>query len=319
MQSVCVAILNYNGIRHLEHLLPSLREACERSPIPASVVVLDNQSTGGDEDWIQRHHPEARCIVAPKNDFFYSYNWLLAELDEDVVILLNNDIRVRSDFIGPLLRHLESADVFAASASCLDWDGSAISSGPAELRHKNGFYSWPYNIRRQETSHTFFCSGACMAVDRKKFLELGGFSPLFYPAYCEDLEICFRAWRRGWRCVYEPASVVWHRESASWTAVKKSKPERLTLRNSFLFQWAFLPMRKERVSRYWSTLKILAGSTLKGDFHWLRALFEANVMWMKNRRRYRGFKVSSEQLDALMVSIGLPVEKAGGSRDRRPI
>ena len=43
-----------------------------------------------------------------------------------------------------------------------------------------------------------------MAVDRNKFVELGGFNRLFAPAYCEDVDLCFRAWRQGWRCIYDP-------------------------------------------------------------------------------------------------------------------
>src|SRR6266850_1764818 len=81
----------------------------------------------------------------------------------------------------------------------------------------------------------------CMAVDRRKFIELGGFNRLFYPAYGEDLDLGFRAWRRGWRCIFEPASVVYHRESASFDTSEGSPSKDLMRHAQFLFQWASLP------------------------------------------------------------------------------
>ena len=83
-----------------------------------------------------------------------------------------------------------------------------------------------------------------MAVDRMKFLELGGFDPMYRPAYCEDVDLCFRAWRRGWRCVFEPLSVALHRETGSWDGAGARRLSRMLLRNSLLFQWSSLPMQK---------------------------------------------------------------------------
>ena len=119
---------------------------------------------------------------------------------------------------------------------------TAVTSGPARLKFNNGFYSWKFDTQHQRTCHTLFTSGGFMAVDRNKFVELGGFNRLFYPAYCEDLDLCFRAWRRGWRCIYEPASVVWHREQGTWSATQNSRATQLTLKHSLFFQWASLPM-----------------------------------------------------------------------------
>lgn len=303
MKTVCMAVLNYNGLSHLKELLPTLRVACKNSPYPCSVIVLDNQSTEKDVDWVRAAYPEMRCVVAPANDFLFSYNWLLQQLEEDVVVLLNNDLRVSPDFLPPLLRHLESEDVFAASARSFDWEGTQITSGPARLEFNHGFYGWPFDLNRQETCHTLFCSGGFMAVDRRKFLELGGFNRLFHPAYCEDLDLCFRAWRRGWRCIYEPASVVWHREQASWSISEINGPNGLHLRNSLLFQWSTLPMKENVHSYYLSLMKLLVGSSVKSDFHWIKGYWDATGLWLKSRRKYSWMKLSAEELEAIMADL----------------
>src|SRR5262249_55929765 len=182
MKSVCLAILNYNGKKHLEQLLPTTSTAAEKFPGTCNVVVLDNQSTDDDVAWIGRKFPSVQAIVAPKNDFLFSYNWLVQKRGEDILVFLNNDLKLDRDFLSPLIRHFESPDVFSVSAQSHDWDGVGATSGPARLEFRNGFYSWRFDTQHQKTCHTLFTSGGFMAVDRKKFLELGGFNRLFAPA-----------------------------------------------------------------------------------------------------------------------------------------
>lgn len=294
----------------MKALLPSLEKACLQSPIPASVVVLDNQSTKGDVEWIKKHHPSANCVMAPKNDFLFSYNWLLGQIEDDIVVILNNDLRVREDFLAPLLGHFQSEDVFAVSASSFDWDGVERTIGPARLTFRHGLYGWHYEPQRQEVCHTLFASGGFMAVDRRKFLELGGFNRLFHPAYCEDLDLGFRAWRRGWRSIYEPASIVWHREQASWKVSSAGCPNALNLRNSLLFQWSSLPMDRNRVERYWTLMKLFAGEILRGDRHWLSIYPRAWRDWCKMRKQYAALKVSAFELAEMQKAMASPVLSA---------
>ena len=99
-----------------------------------------------------------------------------------------------------------------------------------------------------------------MAVDRNKFVKLRGFNRLFAPAYCEDVDLCFRAWRRGWRCIYEPRSVVWHRHQGTWSHDSNDSLNSLELRNLLLMQWSTFPMHKGRWARLRSLVKLFIGS-----------------------------------------------------------
>ena len=56
----------------------------------------------------------------------------------------------------------------------------------------------------------FYGGGGSCAFDRRKFLELGGFDELLKPFYLEDTDLGFMAWKRGWKVLYQPASVVYH-------------------------------------------------------------------------------------------------------------
>ena len=300
MKSVCLAILNYNGKKHLEHLLPTLCAAAEKFPDQCAVVVLDNQSSDDDVAWIEREFPSVEVIVAPKNDFLFSYNWLAQKRTEDILVLLNNDLKVDRDFIAPLIKDFESSDVFSVSAQSYDWTGNEVMSGPARLKFNNGFYSWKFDTEYQKRCHTLFTSGGFMAVDRNKFVELDGFNRLFYPAYCEDLDICFRAWRRGWRCIYEPDSHVWHRHQASWSNHSKGTLNSLELRNSLLMQWSTFPMRTARVARLRSLLRLLVGSLVSGNRVWIKTYPATLVHWLSVRRRYVWMKTRDRELSQIL-------------------
>lgn len=234
--SFCSVVLNWKGKEHLQYLLPTLVEAHRRSG--GTLRILHNGPSEESLEWVNKRFPEVVVHLAPSNEYLYSYNWLIPLLDEEVVVLLNNDLKVKEDFFEPLLKHFSDSLVFSVCAHSLEWDGSANSSGPVQIRLHRG---WVYNhvdFKNQNRVCTAFASGGFMAVDRKKFIEIGGFDRLYYPAYGEDMDLGFRAWLRGWKSIYEPSSVVFHRESASWDSIN-NRSRKLSYRAHYLFRWRY--------------------------------------------------------------------------------
>jgi GT2 family glycosyltransferase len=307
--TVELVILNYNGLHHLEHLLPTaLREAENYGP-DCQIVVLDNRSTHDDAAWIAREFPSVKVWVAPRNEYLFSYNEYAKQSTAEILVLLNNDLMLCENFLSPLLRHFEQGDVFSVGATSLDWLGKELTCGPSVLTYQNGFYDWKYDCSRQELCHTFFTSGGFMAVDRKKFLELGGFDDLYFPAYVEDVDLCFRAWRNGWRCIFEPASQVLHREGGSWKKTRDSKLDATLLRNSLLFQWICLPTSKDRLRRWWSAIKISSRGLLSLQLEWPVTYFST----LKEFHHFKSQKVSpfsETELSKLIGKLqkGIPLE-----------
>ena len=85
---------------------------------------------------------------------------------------------------------------------------------------------------------TFYAGGGSSGYDRAKFLELGGFDELFAPFYVEDVDLSYLAWKRGWKILYQPRSVVYHEHRG--TIGKKfssSYIERTVHKNNLLFTW----------------------------------------------------------------------------------
>jgi GT2 family glycosyltransferase len=307
MKSVCLAILNYNGRRHLEHLLPTAAAAAKNFPGDCSVLVLDNRSPDPDVAWVRREFPAVEVMIAPKNDFLFSYNWLAGKREEDLLVFLNNDLKMFPDFVPPLVRHFDFTDVFAVTATSRDWDDRNFTCGPARLQSHHGFYHWDYERDRQELCHTLYCSGGFMAVDRKKFLELGGFNRLYWPGYTEDLDLGFRAWRKGWRCIFEPASVVLHRENGTWGGAGDRRVARLCLRTALLFQWASLPAAAPWPERAAFFALTAARKSWQGQSWWVRVWIATWMEWRRRRKAYRAMKTASGEFQRILSAMNRPV------------
>lgn len=234
--SVCLLVLNYNGVAHLEECLSSALAAAGRLGRPCPVVLVDNRSTDDSVSFARGRFPAVEVVVSPRNDFLFSLNDIVRASPADVVIILNNDMRFDADFIAPLLSHFSDPQVFGAGAAILTWDGSADTVGPRCARlHHWWFHKW-WSFERQEPALTLDACGGAAAYRRLMFVELGGFDPLYRPGYYEDLDLSYRAWMRGWKTVYDPRSRAYHKESASMLArYGDTGKARLMYRNHLLF------------------------------------------------------------------------------------
>lgn len=98
---------------------------------------------------------------------------------------------------------------------------------------KIGSYTPP-----RQASEVLYACGAALLVDKEIFWELNGFDELYKPFYMDDLDLCYQAWKRGYRVIYEPKSSVYHLHSKTiknyW---RKSYIQSIDIRNQYLFRW----------------------------------------------------------------------------------
>ncbi|GEM_PF-506031 len=237
-----IVILNYNGAELLPRCLPSIVEAARKASPPAQVTILDNRSTDTGLDWVRKNFPEAKIFTAPENRFLSSFNDYLRQSDAEIAILLNNDIRVEADFVGPLVKIFEKhPDALLASPRAFSFDGSRYEGGRTKAGIRGGML-WSSGVFKghevlQHLPDYNFASGFG-AFHRKRFLSLGGYDDLYLPGIIEDADLGFRAWRDGCRSYYVPESKVYHWGQASFEkAFGKKGILTLAHRNSFLFVW----------------------------------------------------------------------------------
>lgn len=206
-----VVIPNWNGKDLLEKYLPSVIESMGGNEI----IVVDNGSTDGSAEFVREAFPSVTVLALPENlGFGGGSNAGFRAARNDIVVLLNSDMRVAPDFLAPLLDGFADPDVFAVSCQI-------FFSDPNKLREETGLtQAWwqdgTLRVRHRIDDHVkdlfpcFYGGGGSCAFDRRKFLELGGFDHLLAPFYLEDTDLGYLAWKRGWKVLYQPRSVVYH-------------------------------------------------------------------------------------------------------------
>lgn len=246
-EGVSVLLVSCDGRHLLERSLPALRRALRHHGGPAEVLVVANGSRDGTQEWLAREHGWVRCLALPGNlGFGGGNNAALAEARHATVVLLNDDMIVEEDFLAPLLAGFRDDDVFAVSAQIVQLEGvrreeTGNTAGTWRAGELHLFHDPVPAPRPGEEHPVLWAGGGASAFDAAKLRQLGGFDPIYAPAYAEDLDLSWRAWKRGWRCVLAPRSRVLHLHRA--TSTRLFSPRRLralVLANRWAFHLACL-------------------------------------------------------------------------------
>ena len=215
-----VVILNWNGLQHLQHYLPSV----VRTTPDADIVVADNGSTDGSVAWLKAEMPSVQLVLLDKNyGFAGGYNRALKQLQGyDTFVLLNSDIEPVEGWLEPLTEQLErDEDVAVVVPKILDdkcrekFEYAGAAGGFIDI------LGYPFcrgrilsTVEQDEGQYDTSCdvmwgSGAAFCCRANVFAELGGFADEFF-AHQEEIDLCWRVWLSGRRVVVEPRSKVYH-------------------------------------------------------------------------------------------------------------
>jgi GT2 family glycosyltransferase len=241
---ISIIIPNWNGKPLLERNLPFLLDALSPYQGKTEIIVVDDGSTDGSVEFLTSSYPHVKVLSSSKNEgFAIACNKGVQSSKNEIVYLLNNDIVVSKNFLEPLWPYFEYDDFFAVS-SVAGPPNADVSLGAlvptAHVQFKYGIFWYYYKaiINTKEPISVFFSTGGHSAFDKKKFLALGGFDNLYHPFYWEDIDISYRAWKRGWRSLYEPKSRVIHNNQTTIGAsFKKGFIQNIHWRNRFFFTW----------------------------------------------------------------------------------
>ncbi len=232
----------------------------------------------------------------------------------DIVVLLNSDMRVERDFLQPLLDGFFDDRVFAVACQI-------FFSDPNKLREETGLTQWWWENGSVRVRHRddpviqqlYPCAyggGGSCAFDRRKFLELGGFDELLAPFYMEDTDVGYLAWKRGWKVLYEPRSVVYHEHRGTIGKRFSAAHIDLVLKKNFaLFCWKNIHEWKRFASHFFfaytgAVVTVLFGESLeRATFAGLWRAFLQLPQAVRSRMRARTLAVV-EDTEAFRRPLG---------------
>ena len=241
-RGLSVVIPTWNGRDHLARNLPYLLRALATAP-EHEVLIMENASEDGTTEFLAQQFPSLRVVEMGSNlGFGRACNIGCSLARYDVVLMLNNDMRVEPGFVQPLLDGFRDPRVF--SVTCQIYFESA-----AKPREETGLTMGRWHQGRIHLQHvadsqvdelfpTFYSGGGSTAYDRQKLLELGGFDEMLAPFYVEDVDLAYMAWKRGWVNLYAPSSVLHHEHRG--TIGRHYSPEQIRhvlQKNRLLFVW----------------------------------------------------------------------------------
>ncbi len=220
MTEVAVVILNYNGRNFLKQFLPSVIQFSGH----AKIIVADNASNDDSISLIESEfatHVEVLRIDRNRG-YCGGYNFALYKIQAEYFVLLNSDVEVTEGWIDPIINLLKS-------------DGSIAAAQPKILsfHQKNKFeyagaaggfidlLGYPFCRGRiftnleddhnqyNDTREVFWATGACLFIKAEIFKNYGGLDEDFF-AHMEEIDLCWRLNRAGYKVYYEGKSKVYH-------------------------------------------------------------------------------------------------------------
>lgn len=231
VSEVSVITVNWNGRQHLEHLIPSLVPLS-----PKEIIVVDNGSTDDSVDFLRKTHPDVRLLTNPTNQGFCQPNNLAAEeATGETLAFINNDMRADRNWLTCGLEPLEG-DAVCVGSRILNWDGSRIDFNGSSLQYLGFALQKDIGSLVEEVSaseNILFPCGGSMLIDRRTFIETGGFDEDFFAVY-EDVDLGWRLWALGYRVVFAPESVTYHRAHSTFETQPNEKLRYLMHRNALL-------------------------------------------------------------------------------------
>ena len=246
---IAVVILNWNGTKLLEQFLPSV---VKYSP-EADIYVADNASTDDSISYVKAFFPTVQIIKNDSNlGFAEGYNEALKHIDSEIYALVNSDIEVTENWLKPILETFENEPKTAiiqpkildfkrkeyfeyagAAGGFMDKYGYVFCRGRIfeTLEKDNGQYD--------DNCELFWASGACFFIRSCVYKQLKGFDPDFF-AHQEEIDLCWRAFNKGYSIKYNSQSVVYHVGGAT---LQQGNPMKtfLNFRNSLLMMVKNLP------------------------------------------------------------------------------
>ena len=201
------------------------------------VMVVDDASADDTADYVRRRYPQVRLIRLLRNQGFGgAVRSGIAASDTPLFALINTDVEVRPGYLAAILPHFDDPNTFAVCSRIDLPNGSQMETG-------NVAPAWsgvlePYHLPPTRTGPILYAGGASSVFDRAKYEALGRFEKIYRPLYFEDIDLGYRAWRHGWRSLFEPEASVFHQRRA-WIGTRfgDAYANETFLRNGLFFVW----------------------------------------------------------------------------------
>jgi len=310
MSKTAIVILNWNGLGFLKMFLKTVIRHSDNPD--TDIVVADNGSSDGSAEWISSTFKDVKLIRLDKNyGFAEGYNLALKQLNAKYFVLINSDIEVTAGWLAPLVNYMDcNADVASCQPKILSYSNKEYFEYAGAAGGYIDKYGYPFCRGRifgriekdtgdfDSIKDVFWTSGACMIVRSDAWIKCGGFDPSFF-AHMEEIDLCWRFNKAGYRLSCLPESAVYH-VGGGTLPYNSSFKTYLNFRNSLFMLYKNLP--DNTLSKTMFVRKLLDGLAaimflLKGKPGSFKSVWKAHIDFYKTVEELKVKRIVVKDLD----------------------
>lgn len=266
MEKVSLIILNYNGNTDTLECLRSLENLSLPSNIKLEIIVVDNASSQNPNKIIRS---QFRNVVVIENKINLGFSGgnnvgISYALDNgaDYILIINNDTIVDKYFLDELLKVIKNREdvgivvpkiyfapgfEFHKNKYKRDDLGKVFwyAGGIMDFKNVIGSHRGVDEVddgQYDKTQESDFASGCCMMIKREVFEKIGLLDDKYF-LYYEDNDFSIRAKKEGFKIVYSPKAVIWHKNAGSAGGSGSSLQDYYITRNRMLFGFKYASIR----------------------------------------------------------------------------
>jgi len=292
---VSIIVVNYNGKHFLGECFTSL-ENLDYPRDKFEVILVDNASTDGSVEYIRERFPLIKILQLDKNYGFCKPNNEGAKIARgEYVVLLNNDTVVTKEWLSELVKGVSADDKVVCCASKMlycDRKDLINTAGGKITIIGGGFYRGygdKDGAKYDKREYTGFGCGAGVLVKRDFFQGIGGFDEDYF-ASCEEHDLGWKSWLYGYKVLYVPTAVMYHKESATFGTKSSFQPVKVYFVTRNRLYNIIKNLEAKNVIR---ALFISLGFNLyrsakymgQGNFASAKAIAKAHVDFIKNLKK----------------------------------
>ena len=217
--NVFIVAVSLNNEKYIDEFISSVI----KSNYPVKLILVDNNSSDRTLDIAKRYEPDITILEQKYNIGFGIGNNIgikyAIENGADYLFLLNTDMKIEPDTVENLLNAaVKHPDYGIISPTCLNFEGDRLEKMFTEsLFEKNSlrsglreFTSGLFIRSNDKVYQSSFINAAHWFMPVETIKRIGGFDPVFMPAYHEDDEMCIRVLKHGMKIGFITGSVVYH-------------------------------------------------------------------------------------------------------------
>ncbi|MBN1586941.1 MAG: glycosyltransferase family 2 protein [Candidatus Omnitrophica bacterium] len=234
---ISLVLTTWNSRHCIGECLESLRR---QTLPPTEILLVDNGSEDGTADYIRLEYPSVRLIALPKNRGpAHARNIAIPQTLGDQIVILDSDVRLHPHYLERLASQAHRPGIGMLGGRILSYDGSTLDSAGLILSRSYRFLDRAHGEPDTgQHSHFEWVFGVCSCAawySRECLEDLRSGEEYFDEDFfylVEDVDLAWRAQRRGWKVGYEPRAIAYHQRNGS--RLKRRQRQYLSFRNRYL-------------------------------------------------------------------------------------